>query len=69
MSIPLFFPPILYVPRLHLSARAKSLRALCRSAGVVCKASGVWTERIVDLIPASDLRIVAEPGDWSPVQI
>jgi hypothetical protein len=69
MSIPLFFPVVRYVPRLKLSARATSLRAICDSAGVICKASGAWTERVIDVIPASQLQIAAEPGDWSPVQI
>jgi hypothetical protein len=69
MSIPLFFPPVDYVPRLRLSKQALSLRALCGAAGVSCKASGAWTERIVDVIPYRNLQIVAEPGDWSPVQI
>jgi hypothetical protein len=45
------------------------LRKLCGVAGIACKASGAWTERIVDVIEASDLQILAEPGDWSPVQI
>lgn len=69
MSIPLFFPSVRYVPRLALSPYATTLRALCGAAGVACKASGAWTERIVDVIEADTLRIVAEPGDEAPVQI
>jgi hypothetical protein len=69
MSIPLFFPRVRYVARLALSARATTLRALCDSAGVACKASGDWTSRVVDLVPAHTLQIAAEPGDWSAVQI
>jgi hypothetical protein len=69
MSIPLFFPPVRYVPRLRISARATTLRALCKSAGVSCKASGAWTDRVVDLVEDDAVRIVAEPGEWSTVQI
>ena len=69
MSIPLFFPPVRYVPRLTLSPRATTLRALCESAGVICKASGAWTERVVDVIEAGALGITAQPGDEAPVQI
>jgi hypothetical protein len=69
MSIPLFFPAVRYVPRLALSPRATTLRALCESAGVACKASGAWTERIVDVVAAQALEIAAEPGDGAPVRI
>ena len=69
MSIPLFYPPVRYLPRLQLSERATSLRELCGIAGVACKASGAWTDRVVDLSFAADLQIFAEPGDWSTVQI
>ena len=69
MSIPLFFPPVRYVPRLAISARATTLRALCDSAGVACKASGAWTDRVVDLVTAESVQISAQPGDWSAVQI
>jgi hypothetical protein len=69
MSIPLFFPPVRYVPRLALTSRATTLRALCASAGVACKASGPWTERVVDVLPGKALEMVAEPGDGAPVQI
>jgi hypothetical protein len=69
MSIPLFFPTVRYAPRLTLSPGATTLRALCESAGVVCKASGAWTERVVDIVTGDTLEIVAEPGDGAPVRI
>jgi len=69
MSIPLFFPAVEYVPHLKVSARAMTLRALCEAAGVLCKASGAWTDRVVDLAFADDVKIVAGPGDWSAVRI
>jgi len=69
MSIPLFFPAVRYVRRLAISKRARTLRALCETAGVECKASGNWTDRIVDLIDGDRILIAAEPGDWSAVQI
>jgi hypothetical protein len=69
MSIPLFFPPVRYMPHLSLSSGARTLRALCESAGVACKASGEWTERLVDVVEADKLTIVAEPGDGAPVRI
>lgn len=68
-QIPLFFPRIRYVSRLAVSSSATTLRELCESAGVSCKASGAWTERVVDLIEAERLQITAEPSDWSVVQI
>lgn len=68
MSIPLFFPAVAYVQKLVLK-RPKNLRQICRSAGVVCKASGPWTERKVEMVRGKALRILAEPGDWSALQI
>ncbi len=69
MSIPLFFPAIEYVPRLKVGARAMTLRTLCEAAGVLCKASGAWTGRVVDLAFGNHLQIIAEPGDWSGVRV
>jgi hypothetical protein len=69
MSIPLFWPSVRYVPRLNIGARATTLRALCDVAGVPCRASGAWTNRIIDVIENDAVQIVAEPDDWSAVQI
>ena len=69
MSIPLFFPAVHYVPRLKRTATVMTLRALCDQAGVACKASGAWTDRVIMLSASNALRIVAEPGDGSAVLI
>lgn len=68
MSIPLFFPAVTYVRRLSL-ARPITLRQLCRCAGVVCRASGPWTERKIEIVRGKTLGFVAEPGDWGALRI
>jgi hypothetical protein len=69
MSIPLFFPPIRYVARLTPTSGAATLRTLCIRAGVPCRATGAWTERLVEVVVAHELGITAEPGEGAAVQI
>ena len=68
MSTPLFFPIVQYVPRLELR-NSLSIRELCSNAGVACRASGVWTERKVEVICGMRAQVLAEPGDWGSVKI
>ncbi len=68
MSIPLFYPPVTYVKHLELQAPL-TLRELCERCGAPCRASGGWTNRLVDIVKGASLRIIAEPGSWSPVRI
>ena len=68
MSIPFFLPPPTYLP--HLSVKKPlTLTALCKLAGVPCRASGAWIEREVEIVSGRELSIVAEPGDWGRVRI
>lgn len=70
MNLPLFFPPPEYVLDLsEASADAQTLRSLCADAGVPCRASGVWTERPVVVVPGERYRIEAEAGDYGRVKI
>ncbi len=68
MSTPLFIPAVTYVRKLALE-RPITLRQLCRRAGIICRASGPWTERKVEIVRGETLRIFAEPGDWGALQI
>lgn len=71
MKSPIFFPPPRYVPALPdlgpAAAEAMPIRELCAAAGVVCKASGAWVLRPIQVIPdAADSGqaglVVSEPG-------
>lgn len=66
--IPLFFPPVTYLKGLTAGSFL-SLEQLCERAGVVCRASGAWTEREVQIVFAENFRLFAEPGDWGRVRI
>ena len=63
-----FIPPVEYRKTLKLS-HACSLQSLCRLANVPCRASGAWTQRLVEVICGERIRIVAEPGSWGNVRI
>jgi hypothetical protein len=65
---PFFIPPVKYVPTL-VSSKFYTIRALCAQAGVLCRASGSWTQRKVQVVYASTLGILAEPGDWGAVRV
>lgn len=46
-----------------------TLRQLCTTSGVPCRASGDGTERQVELVLDSEPFIQAQPGGWGPVSI
>lgn len=68
MSIPLYFPPPVYLSHLKLDD-AKPLWKICELAGVRCRASGAWTNRQIEIATGKQLNITAEPGDWGSVRI
>lgn len=70
MSLPLFFPAVRYVKSL-VRTNATTLEDLCAKAGVDCKASGPWTQRLVMVHSAGERQpwVHAEPGDWNAVEI
>jgi hypothetical protein len=63
-----FLPPPIYVDKLALS-NPLTLSELCSLAQVSCKASGEWTQRLVEIVEGDELRIIAEPGPWGKVKI
>ena len=68
MSLPVFFPAPIYVR--HIRGRARSIEALCRVAGVECRAFGNWIDRpVVIHSNGATVRVVAEPGDWGAVEV
>jgi hypothetical protein len=68
MSLPVFYPPPVYCRRIR--GRARTIEALCRLAGVECRAFGNWVHRPVVIRSLGDcIRIAAEPGDWGVVEI
>lgn len=69
MSIGLFFPVPRYVVRLPPSnAVPITLRALCTQAGVTCRASGTWTQRLV-YVEHGEPAVTAEASPRSAVLI
>ena len=67
MSTPLFFPAPRVLERVEVRG-AVPLRELLATAGVPCRASGPWTERLVRVVPGAE-GTEKEPGDWAPVRI
>ncbi len=68
MSLPVFYPSPVYVRRIR--GRARTIEALCRLAGVECRAFGNWVRRPVVIRSFGDsIRVAAEPGDWGAVEI
>ena len=63
-----FLPPPHYVAKLALS-KPLTLSELCSLAQVSCKASGAWTQRLIEVVEGDELRISAEPGPWGRVKI
>lgn len=63
-----FIPPPVYKDNLRLVTPI-TIRELCALAKVPCKASGVWTERLIEVARGEFLRILAEPGSWGKVRI
>jgi len=68
MRPPFFIPPARVVEHLDASG-SRPLREVLAEAGVVCRASGAWTERAICIVPGTPDLIEKEPGDWSPVRI
>lgn len=68
MAVPLFFPPVQYVPSLP-SAGAQSVRQLCEIAGIECRASGAWCDRQVSWETGGPMHIKATPGSRGAVHI
>ncbi|HEY7954685.1 MAG: hypothetical protein ACHQ17_10785 [Polyangia bacterium] len=68
MSIPLFLPPARIVEHLD-DRRAIPLRELLAAAGVPCRATGRFTDRLVCVVPGKPGLIEREPGDWAAVRI
>ncbi len=68
MATPLFFPIPRVVERVATD-HAQTLRQVLSDAGVPCRASGAWTERLIVLVRREAATIEKEPGDWSPVRI
>lgn len=67
MSTPLFFPTPRIVKDVDVTL-AITLREVLARAGIPCRASGRWTERLVVIDPAFD-GIEREAGDWGAVRI
>ncbi|OFZ98641.1 MAG: hypothetical protein A3H35_09705 [Betaproteobacteria bacterium RIFCSPLOWO2_02_FULL_62_17] len=68
MSLPVFFPAPVYVRQIR--GHARSIEALCRLAGVECRALGNWVNRpVVIRALGNRVRVAAEPGDWGTVEI
>jgi len=67
MSTPLFFPPARLVERID-TRNAIALRDLLSAAGLRCRASGRWTQRMIVIEPGGPF-IEREPGDWGAVRI
>jgi hypothetical protein len=60
---PLFFPPACYRPVIQSDAsRTHTMRALCDLAGIPCRASGSWVDRLVGWFEDDQLTIQAQPG-------
>lgn len=68
MALPLFFPTPRIVAHIDPQA-ARPLHDLLVQAGVPCRASGRWTERLVTVTAGEQLDIEREPGDWGGVRI
>lgn len=66
--MPLFFSHVIYQKKLLLK-KPYTLRKLCEIGGVQCKATGKWTERLIEVIQGSEIKIFAEPGDWGSIKI
>ena len=69
MSTPLAFPAPRYVKRLKPPSGDCSLRRLCRVAGVNCRASGPWTQRVVWVVWGPVTQITAEASPRTGVEI
>jgi len=67
MATPLFFPRSRIVVDLRL-LNARPLKQLIEEAGAVCRASGAWVNRRVELVPGADI-IERQPGDCGDVRI
>lgn len=46
-----------------------TVRRLCEMAGVSCRATGSWTDRIIVITPSDKVGVTREPGDWGTVWI
>jgi len=68
MSIPLFHAPTEYVNGLTLE-NPITIEELCKLAGVTCRASGAWIQRLIEVRIGKENRVFAEPGDWGRVRI
>jgi hypothetical protein len=68
MSNSFFFAPVVYVKSLKMKSFF-TLATLCKRAEAICKASGAWTGRKVEICHGDQLMIEAEPGDWGSVRI
>ena len=68
MQMPFFIPIPKIVPLLKLK-HGRPLREHCAKAGVVCRGSGAWTQRLVEVRFGAKLQILIEPGDWGAVLI
>ena len=68
MSLPVFYPPPIYVRRIR--GHVRTIEVLCRLAGVECRAYGNWIHRPVVIRSVGEcIRVSAEPGDWGAVEI
>jgi hypothetical protein len=68
------FPPPRFVPRLRSRVLARQrrfwpLREVCARAGVLCRASGPWTERPIGLVAWRSAEIVAEASPRTAVLV
>ena len=66
MISPIFFPKAKYVPTLSTGG-AVTLRQLCADAGIPCRASGAWCDRMVTYYEADCMEIWAMPGPQGSV--
>jgi hypothetical protein len=63
-----FIPPPVYVDKLILD-NPHTLKEVCQIAGVQCRASGSWTERLIEIVIAKQLKIIAEAGAWGSIRM
>lgn len=70
-TIPFYFPVPRYVPRLPRGKGYQSIFQWCTLAGIECRASGRWIERMVRVAPGPSAEIVAEasPNDAVFIQM
>ena len=67
----MFFPCPRYTPHLHCR-RTVTLSVLCQAAGVSCRATGLWTERPVEVVVAVEgarPSVEAQPGLSGAVRV